>query len=95
MSKLCKDCACENVCGITHLPEDKACGFYYKAEAVAELEKIKEEIGKLPKQGYFISSDGTMGGYRERSAEDYEVDVLNIIDNHIMELKGEKNETDN
>ena len=44
MNKLCKDCACENVCGITHLPEDKACGFYYRADAITELEKLKAEI---------------------------------------------------
>lgn len=73
MSELCKDCACENVCGITHLPEDKAC-VYYKAEAVTELEKVKTEIS-----GSCIFSIS-------------KIDVLDIIDKHISELKGEKQE---
>lgn len=65
-----------------------------QTSVIDELEKLKTKVIKLPKQGYFISSDGIMGGYRERSAEDYEVDVLNIIDNCIKELKGENNGID-
>ena len=85
MSKLCKDCACENVCGITHLPEDKACGFYYKADAITELEKIKTEIVLLQSE-YEYNSETEY--YKVGRCEAHEED-LEIIDNHIKELKGE------
>lgn len=83
MSKLCKDCACENVCSITHLPEDKACGFYYKAETVTELEKIKTEIDDLDRHfdnDYFSGNKESMFKCNE---------VFEILDKRIAELKGE------
>lgn len=87
MTKLCKDCACENVCGITHLPEDKACG-YYKADAITELEKIKERVKQrkiLPKTS--ARSDYEMGLIDGRSTE--KVAIMGIIGKEIAELKGE------
>lgn len=79
MSKLCKDCACENVCGITHLPEDKACIEFYKADAITELEKLKTEF-----EEDYIYDWGRFKMLYRRS-------VLEIVDKHIAELKGENN----
>ena len=74
MSKLCKDCACEWVCGITHTPENEACEFY-KAEAITELEKIKAEINE-----YLIAS----------FADDEDFRWFNLcLDTHIKELNNE------
>jgi len=80
----CDYCNSENINDFWK-PKDEMKDF-----AIEELEKIKEEIKKIRKSGYFISSDGQSGGYYERKATDYESDVFEIIDNHISELKGEK-----
>ena len=52
--------------------------------AVALLEKLKAEIMGI-------------GNWREITEvpNGYVVECLNIVDNHIAELKGKKNETDN
>ena len=84
MSKLCKDCACENVCGITHLPEDKAC-VYYKAEAVTELEKIKADFEEIKGP-----RDNPYNNKTEYSVSMKE--LREVFDKHISELKGENDE---
>ena len=89
MSKLCKDCACEWVCGITHTPENEACE-NYKAEAITELEKIKEKVKQrkiLPKKS--ARNNYEMGLIDGRSTE--KVAIIYIIEKEIAELKGENN----
>ena len=78
MSKLCKDCACENVCGITHPTENKACE-YYKPDAVTEIEKIKIKMVEKYKNNQYM--------------DNYTIGVVHkIIDERIAELKGENSE---
>lgn len=86
MSKLCKDCACELVCGITHTPELYACA-NYKAEAFTEIEKLKAEIQTLPQVHI---KTGVMSLDTELVVSLNK--VIEKLDNRIKELKGENNE---
>lgn len=82
MSKLCKDCACEWVCGITHTPELNACE-NYKAEAFTEIEKLKAEIQTIPQVHI---KTGVMSLDKELVVPLNK--VIEKLDNRISELKG-------
>lgn len=89
MSKLCKDCACEYVCGITHMPEFDACE-NYKADAITELEEIKAEICKKHRIDCDLKCRECIYYPCLDSGASYITDIK-ILDKHIKKLKGENN----
>ena len=62
--------------------EDAYCNNFQNQKAIAELEKVKEKISKLPITDIL---DTDYGGFKKI----YQTDAMSIIDRQIKELKGE------
>lgn len=65
--------------------EDAYCNNFQNQKAIAELEKVKEKISKLPITDIL---DTDYGSFKKI----YQTDAMRIIDRQINELKGDNNE---
>lgn len=71
MIKLCKDCASENVCGITHTTEDIACNEYFK-EIIGRCKDCdKWKQGKTETNKDWCSNEGFCSNWRTITGKDF------------------------
>ena len=85
--RTCKECACNYICNITHTDDCPACIEYYKADAITELEKLREIYKKLADESV---KNHSKGDYYIGKSTAYGV-AISSIDERIAELKGENN----
>ena len=82
--KICRDCACENVCSIRHKLDECACNeAFFKVDAAKELTKLKSHIKH--KSVRINSFDNLM----IESSE-----LINFIDERISDLTKHRSKCD-
>lgn len=57
--------------------------------AIAELEKLKTKIEEIKMKEPLMSKGFECYGFKDKTPEDIKTEIIEIIENHIEELKGE------